>query len=399
MSRKTAVRVTESAAIAEREGIENLAAKQVASDARKDAASTAQTGIDCGLMTLADWRAQRGQMSAYDLLKLARSAARLEMRGANYSADDRADCAAEIVRRVLLDTGGAMPRRESRKVTLTALCGEARNLRDSLDRQRRRDAADAERAAIDYSLSADAIGAAPDDTPAKHVAIVARYGEDAAERAVGAVLALLFPAPAGSIAARYPAADAARIAHLHPADSPVWLTLYQWVTGATSEQVGERRGMSRPLAAKRLAAGAKFLRGFYSAEDLASRLTLGASIAAGRLTYSMADLSREAPHKMAPDIAEHFRRDVCWREGTDNGRRADRPQDADSARAVCTLSRQNVRPKRERERAKGSGAYRLARQADALTSLARLHAQTARRRERAAASQSDLARGIVGSAA
>lgn len=338
MARKTAIRITNAEARAE----------EYKTDARKDAPSApSKAGL---LPSLAEMRAARGQMTETDLLKLCKSAARLEMRGAMYSADDRLDVAADIMAAVLTETGGAMPRTDSERVKLGRLCGDAKNRRRSIDARRQRDQLDAETRAAEYALSSAAIGA--DHTPARHVAIVARAGELAAARAATAVCAEL-------------GLDVAE-------DSPAWTVFYVWTRGASPEVCAAERGATWGTFRVRMTRGAKFVRGFYGVAELVSKLTLGATLTDDGLVYVCEDASREAHNRtpiMAPD----------WRA------------DAKLADDEITTSRCKVRPKRARERAKGDV---LAETARALASLGRTYAIDAERRgarERSATRDSALA--------
>src|SRR5581483_1594301 len=234
---------------------------------------------------LAAWRERHDFMTAAELLKLARSAARLELRGQNYSADDRADVAAAIVAAVLEHTGGAMPRRESDRVKLGRLCGDAKNYRRAIDTRREHDSAEAQRAAAAESLTAAALGHRATATPAEHAAIVARSATLAAERAASAICAELgLPAET---------------------DSALWSVLYQWARGATGEVCAAERGVTWGAWKVRQTRGARLMRETFTAAALMSRLTLGAIVAEdGSVTFTLADDSREAHGRtpiMAPD--------------------------------------------------------------------------------------------------
>jgi hypothetical protein len=337
-------------------------AEQTRSDRAADAADAAEqrARLSAGLRAaLEDRRAPRIGPDA--LLKRARDAARLEVRGVAYSAEDRADIAAAIVADVIAELGPS-PRADSERVTLTAFCGRAKTLRRSLDRQRARDAADAAQSAHTYAQSASALdphgkrGA----IPARLLELAASRDARAAERATAAALQTL----------GLSAAD-------HPADSPVWIALYQWTRGGTSEQTARERGMSAVLVRKRQMIGAKFLRGFYSADALASRFTLGAARVADGIVYVCEDRSQEA-HGRTPLLAD-VPSAPHWREGTAAGQRAERAESADAAREACRVSRTRVRPKRERDRARGTAAEQRQRRADALAAIARDYARAARR--------------------
>jgi hypothetical protein len=324
-----------------------LAAKRAA-DARTE--SLRPSGGPALLPNLAQMRELRGQLEAAELLKLARSAARLELRGERYSADDRADVAASIVAAVLADTGGAMPRRESPRIKLGRLCGDAKNLRRSIDAARERDQLEAGREAARHALTADALGHSP--TPAAHAAIVARSGELAAERAATAICAELgLPADP---------------------DTAAWSVLYQWARGATGEVCAAERGATWGAWKVRQTRGAKFLREFYSAAELMARLTLGATVGEdGAIVFALEDDSREAHGRtpiMAPDWREH-------------------PDTAAPMLKRAMSPRERVHWRRRREHRADTAEQTAA----ALARLARAYA-TSSRRERAAARTSDLPR-------
>jgi hypothetical protein len=344
-----------------------LDAADAARQARHDAADARRATLAANgtlLPTLAEIRERRNLMPAESVLSVARSAARLEMRGANYSREDREDVAAEIMRRLYLDTGGAAPRADSPRVTLTSFCGTARNLRDSLDRQRARDAADAAREAQERAQTPDALGV----TVARAVADMARVSERGACSAVDAVLAKL------GVTAE--------------TDDAVWLTLYQWVTGETAARVAERRELGAKLAEKRIATGAKFLRDFYSVAELGALLALGARDGAP-IVLVTADDSREA-HGRTPIMAQ------TPREGTDAGERAERPETAERAREVCKLGKLTREERAHWRHWRARRPERDAETAAALRRLARAHAIGSRgRRERAISAQSDLARAAL----
>lgn len=336
MARKTAIRITNAEARAE----------EYKTDARKDAPMAPNTA---GLLpSLAEYRAARGMMEADELLKLCKSAARLELRGAMYSPDDRLDVAADIMAAVMVETRGALPRRASERVKLGRLCGDAKNRRRSIDARRERDRIDAEARASEYALSAAAIGA--DHTPARHVAIVARAGALAAARAATAVCEELgLPAPE---------------------DSPAWTVFYVWTRGASPEVCAAERGATWATFRVRMSRGATFVRKFYGLAELVSRLTLGATLTDDGLVYVTEDASREA-HNRTPIMAPDARA-------------------TDGAEHEVTVTRCKVRPKRERERAKGDV---LAETSAALGRLGRAYALDAERRgrkERAAATESAL---------
>lgn len=91
------------------------------------------------LLTLKQLREQRDALTETELMRRCQDAARLELRGAQFSPDDRLDVAADIMLDVLVSTGGAPPNREDRRYSLTVLCGRAANCRRSIESRRKRD--------------------------------------------------------------------------------------------------------------------------------------------------------------------------------------------------------------------------------------------------------------------
>jgi hypothetical protein len=343
--------------------------------ARLDASAERAETLRGLLPTLAEYRAMRDQITGEDLLRLAKSAARLELRGAMFSADDRDDVAAELCRRALLDTGGALPRRDSAAAQLGTLCMAAKNLRRAIVAQRERDQSEADRKAMEYAESPAALGA--DHTPAEHAALLARSSRANAANAAGAVCRLL------GVDDRD--------------DSATWSVLYQWARGATGAVCGDERGATRAAFSMRVAAGAKFLRGFFSARDLAAKLTLGASESANGLRIVVSDQSRKA-HPRTRMLAEAPNA-PHWREGTNAGRHAERCESAEQARATCQLAHAKIgeygrRSKRVRDAARGSESDRLAARARSLGRLASMHARAARGKSPASPAVSTLARGL-----
>lgn len=353
MARKTAVHTTNA----------EVAAAEYAADARKDRAAT---GVPTGLVSLAALRERRGIMTERALLKRAQDAARLELRGENYGADDRADVAATIIADVLAENHGTPPRSESPKATLTAFCDRAKTLRRSLQRQRARDDSDAQRAAESHALSADALGA--DSTPAKHAAIVGRSSADAAARAASAICAEL----------KLPDED----------KSPHWTLFYVWARGESPEVCAAERGVSFAAWRVRQTRGAKFVRGFYGASELLTRLTLGAATRSNGLVYVLRDDSHKARDRtrlladvsMRPDGATLGGQVVFhWRESPAVPAPISRREDASIRVHHMTA-----------KKARGDV---LQHRADAHRNMARA-AAAGSRREKASKRVSDLARGM-----
>lgn len=357
MARKTAVHTTNA----------ELAAAEHRADERTDRQVNA-TPMPTGLMSLAEWRERRGLLplavkrddgtlnrSADSLLNRATNAARLELRGASFSPDDRADVAAAIMADVLTETGGSAPRADSPRVTLTALCDRAKTLRRSLERQRARDDADAQAAAARYALTADALGI--DQTPAEHVAIVGRSSVAAAERAALAAMDAIGLDTGGE----------------NVTDTPVFALFYVMARGESPEVCAAERGVSHGAWRVRQSRGAKLIHATYSASEVLARLTLGARMIDGQPVYVTRDDSREAGSRtrmLAPD----------WRDRADT-----LPCDVTSGR----LSRaERVHHMTARKR-RGSAETQARETAAALARIGR--ALSGDRRERPAAATSTLA--------
>lgn len=406
-------------------------------DAKRDAPRRSPSGL---LPSIEAQREQRECVSAEDLWLTCRKASRVALRGTMYSPDDREDCAAKLVADVLASaaeaveprrrgaTGspaevlayidytlrlwpsseaGLLPRRDSRLVFLPRLIDSAKHYRESIDRVRTRDRMQAEDRAAQEATTPAALGIT--ETPAKHARIVGRSGALEARQAAVTMCRDLRLDQVSSGRSWRPATDA------ELADTGVWRVFYQWSRERSGEVCAAECGISYGTWRTSVHRGAEFVQRFYSAAELARKLTLGATdretvgsvgvedyrVVVGRTgevhAYPMDygsvetrlaeylrivtdDRSREAhthtPLLASVPTAEH------WREP-----HYDRPADRDAARALCDCRRVNVRPKRERERAKGDT---LQHEADSLQTLARLYAKS-QRRERTAARRSALA--------
>jgi hypothetical protein len=285
MARKSAIRISNA----------EIAAVEYAKAARRDqlAAENGKQGIDLLHRIAAEDRRERlGLMAERDLLKRAADAARLELRGASFSPDDRQDVAAQIVADVLEMIGGGMPRHDDRRVSLTALCDRAKTLRRSIERQRARDDISAQDDANRYATSAAALGIDTDETPAERAALLAAESADAAAHAASALCRML------------------RLA-AEP-DSAVWCHFYVLARGKSPEDCAAERAVSWGAWRVRMSRGAKLIRAAYSATELVRRLTLGAQWSAtGELIYVREDRSAEAGSRtrMLADVssAEHWR--------------------------------------------------------------------------------------------
>lgn len=297
------------------------------------------------LLPLDVQRAIRGIMSDAELVKLCASAARLEMRGANYSPEDRADAAAQLAADVLAECHGSPPRATDRHYSLTALCGRARNLRRSLDRQRQRDAAEAAQradaelwtvaplASLADVLAADAL------TPDEGAAIAAR------------------------VCARLDLDDVANAADL----------IARLVRGVTGETVAAERDCAPATIRQRERRAAQTIR---------QRYPNAAALIAAVADVVTPDQSREA-RGHGETVGGAMLRAAAndWRTGTANGAAPTRPDTAEQARALCAM-----------RKARGRRKHRETPAAEQSASLARLGAALARertdgQRERSAAAR------------
>jgi hypothetical protein len=435
MARKTAIRITNA----------ELRAEEFKADARKDIVPVVRTGdIKSGLPTLADFRADRNMlpagvlrpdgtldMRADSLLRRANSAASLELRGANYSTEDRADVAATIVADVLALAGGlklapenARPSTDknsgisadSPKVTLTALCDRAKTLRRSIDRQRQHDCAGEKVAREKRALQPAALGIKPDDTTAKHAAILGRASVAVARRATDSVFRDLFKL-----------ADDGEVDR----GKPSWATLYQWVRGETAEVCAAENGVELSAWKMRANRGGKTIRETWTSAELAARLTLGATdkqvigttlpdeyVCAGAdSAHAYTDLHGDVVHGPADVltfcIGDHS---GSWGHGKtgagaqlrelaadgritadENGRYRKRtypelvrPTTADEARDLCTVTEG-----RKVYSCQPSPAMLLQRRADSLRRMRAAYARMAKGQPRGVSEISDLRRSLA----
>lgn len=259
---------------------------------------------------LAEWRAKRDLMKKEELLSRASDAARLSMRGKEYSAEDRKDCAAEIVWRVLasMPTRGIMPNRGDKRYDLATMRGWAQNYRRSIDRRRANDQRGVdEQSRHRASTWTDALDSIDLDTMA-----------DAAkdERALSA-----------------DAADAACDRLGVPTGGAIWARLYQYASGETADRCADRLGVNRATWASRVRSGATMLRALYSESgELLTELCGAATVVAsdGTLRYSLAN-DRGTADKRSTMAGRMTPRE---REGTNGGEVPERASDAAEARAA-----------------------------------------------------------------
>ena len=311
-------------------------------------------GTGTGLLSLDELRARRGQIDARELLTRCRRAAARELRGAMFSTEDRADVASELMRRVLLDTGGAMPRAESHAVTPLALRDVAKNLRRSITAQRAHDDAEAKRREAEYATTADAI------TAGASASLIAGISDREAERAVTALLAALNLTD--------------------DVDGPVWLTMYRYTLDLTVPEVAERRELAPKTAENRCAAGARMLANFWTLPQLAALIAAGGRAArhsGDSALLVLTDDSREAPHHWSDDVQRYFQR-ATDRTGTNGGAHPDRPTDADAARAACEVRKLAKSERVHWTKYRARRTHRDSEVTDATINLSRAYAQQSR---------------------
>lgn len=321
MARKTAIHVTNA----------EVAAAEYRADARRDAAPVHRVPPS----TRQILAALRGAMTERELLSRGRDAAYCELRGAAWSAEDRTDCAAEVVWTVLQRTGGAMPGRDDRRFSL-AICRKiAQDWRRSNLARIARESAEADQAAAEYAASSAAVTDALITNP--------EYLRRAAAQSIGAARAAALRA-----AANLGLADATSAA--------VQAVVYQWLRDRTGEQCAAENGVTHATWKTRHSRGARMLRDF-SAADLIGRLTDTTVIElalppteddARPTLVVVATEDRSAPARGHGDTftGRKIKEDAAdWRDGTADGTRPTRPEDAAAARAACAVSARRPAPK------------------------------------------------------
>lgn len=359
-----------------------LAAAEAAADARRDATPRkARPSINERLGHKAVIRRER--IAPEDLLRLARDAALLSMRGVMYSAEDRADCAAEITWQALAECSaddmadarkhGVAARAEARadamtpyaddkRYDLSGMRGRAQNFRRALDRKR----------AADKS--------AADDARSMRATTFAASAEQIADR-------LQRERDSGHDADAAAAAAARMCARLNMrAGGDVFRVLYQWSRGpdATAESCARELGIAAgTFRASTHNAGAT-LRAAYAvsggAAGLLDDLLPGVAAVAtpsGEIVFSR-EPERDAAQTRNPDGNVHastlrdggiiggYRQIVAadgvgywgyrtgeltfdrsplavttgehWREGTNGGQFPEAPADAADADGRCALA-------------------------------------------------------------
>ena len=292
------------------------------------------------LLTLTQLRERRSAMSETDLLRRCKDAARLELRGAMYSPDDRLDVAADIMASVLTDTKGSTPSADDRRFSLAVLCGKAKNARRSIDRDRQRDTLAAEEREIENAWSLDAL------IPGYTVPEPAITMTDAAELADDLIDRLILP----------DSEDIFRLFYGYARELPGPVVADELDISPNSYDVScsRARGHVReafPTAADFLAA-------------LVGNTTQTIDPMTGELVwrYVLTDASREA-HDRTHILAED------WRDGTDGGSWPTRPETREHARALCEIRQVRAAPataaKRAARAGRAAGGHDQA-QADAL---------------------------------
>lgn len=278
MARKTAIRIT---------GAE-VAAQEYRTDARRDGAPA-----PAPMSTMQVLRQARDVMTEEELLRIGRSAARLELRGENWSAEDRADCAAEIVFQILAERDGCPPSRANPDMALGHGCHIAKNWRAA--QLRRRAAEDRARESEEDRLAQSGAGMLEvlerEQLPADYRAAGAEQGIDEAHRA---------------------AADAIERLEL-TAGGPVHSVFYAWARGETSHVCAAENGLSLEAWEKRTTRGKALIRAAFP--DY------------GTLVEALTE-----------DLPTIYRRHhVEWpsREGTDAGRTPAKPDSREDAREAC----------------------------------------------------------------
>jgi hypothetical protein len=303
MARPTAIRITN----------QEIRAREYRSDARQDSSSKRPMKT---ADVLASLRAKRDELTSDELLRRAGDAARLTMRGDQFSAEDRKDCAAEITWMVLAKMPGAqLPNRTDKRADLTALRNHAQNWRRALIRRRAADIRanqDAQaRRATSWTRALDSL----------HLDLSAGAAEDAADNAAAAANA---------------ACERLRV----PSGGAIWTALYQWTRDATAEICGADIGITANAWAKRAHAGHIAIYTLCpDASDLIATLTgadTGRSAIDGAVLYSLRDerisqhADRMSSHRLTPRS----------REGTNGGDTPVSAQDCAQARELSAVRHQ-----------------------------------------------------------
>lgn len=392
MARKTAIRISNA----------ELAAEDAAKLRRIDAAhrETRPSTADIIRQMRGDRLADSDRSAA--LLKRCQDAARLELRGDQFSADDRLDVASDLMARVLTDYRPNVPMVSDDAVSLTVLCGRARNLRRSIEAVRERDHAAFLSTAAERAASAESESAT---IAAEDAAVRAANRADDAKREAARLCGALGVQTGG----------------------PCEAVLYQWLRDASGARCAEELGYTAGSWRVRVSAGGKLLRAMHTdavpmlaailpddAGVIDARVTAEDGTVSGEIIFAVRDDSREA-HSATRAMADPASGIKHWREGTDAGKRAERPETAADARAACDIRhsrrdpaklaaeaqtrRDAARDGRRTRKLTGrsvrlvreSGRSDLQARADALRNIGRAYASESHR-ERAAASESSVKR-------
>lgn len=275
------------------------------------------------LLTLSQLREIRGAMSGEDLLRRCRDAARLEMRGAMFSTDDRLDCAAHIMADGLTETGGALPNATDARHSLGSYCKRAQTVRRSVLRERERKTLAAQLEADRAAWTVDAL--TPDyvhepliSTPQTAAAMADRLCHRLAQ------------AP-HSVCDGKAYANVWRLLYGYARDLPGAVVAHEIDLSPNAYDVACNR--ARSSIRKRYPQAIDWMRALIGEPIPTVDHMSGEPV----WRYVLTDASREAhsrTHLLAAD----------WREGTDGGSWPTRPTDADAARAVCTVTRKRAAP-------------------------------------------------------
>lgn len=264
------------------------------------------------LLTLAQLRERRDALTERELLDRCKDAARLELRGADFSPDDRLDVAADLMLRVLGETAGAPPSRDDRRYSLTVLCGRAANARRKLQRQREHDDAATQAEQDRHAWSVEAL--TPDLIDSAPEPISAATASEAADVAAWRL-------------SKAPHSVADRRGYVN-----LWRYLYGVVRDLPEPIIAHELGLTDKAYSVSCSRARVALRERYpSAVDLVRALIdLGASV-----TDDASKAAHDRTHLLAHD----------WREGTDAGNWPARPIDKAHADAVCTVRHRRAAPK------------------------------------------------------
>jgi hypothetical protein len=272
------------------------------------------------LLTIQDLRARRGQITEQELLKRCKDAARLEMRGSNYSPEDRQDCASQIMVDGLAETKGAPPMADDQRHSLAAYCGRAKNVRRSLIRDRERDQTETEAQSLARAWSIDAL--MPDD-----VAEIEPVSEAEAWQMVDKIAARL-------------AIDC---------DQNIATLFYGYIRDMPGPAIAAELEISANAYDVRcLRAKDKIRKSYPTAKSFLRMLVGEPTIVVDPMTGEpVLRFSRTDDSKAAHDRTHLLAED--WRSGTDGGSWPTRPENAEDARRVCEIRHRSGGRRKPRE--------------------------------------------------